>query len=163
MKGLYLVLLLAGNLFSQTATEAVVSDSMMTLDGIIFPIPITIEATDISTTDSVSLWVTQSDIDSSWVMIVGTTAVTGIDSGHYLTLDFQGFQDCQGDDLMFNYVSDQIQEIDRASFGDSQASDYLIQAPEVLKAYQWMRRNRGNKYTIHQMVVRVNRWYQGGD
>ena len=123
MKGLYLILLLAGNLFSQT--------------------------------DSIEVWITTEIDDGGWINITDGTA-----TATFTTIDFQ---DCQGDDLMFNYVSGQIQEIDRASFGDRQASYCLIQAPEVLKAYQWMRRNRGNKYTIHQMVVRVNRWYQGGD
>ncbi len=129
MKGLYLVLLLAGNLFSQTTTEAVVSDSTLVdvlVDGVTWYVPV--DATDISET-----WVTLAD-----------------------------FQDCKGDDLMFNYVSGRIQEINISEFGDKQASYYLIQAPEVLKAYQCMRKNRGSKYTIHQMAVRVNEWYQGG-
>jgi len=122
MKVLYLVLLLAGNLFSQTTS---------------------------------GVWVTQDDIDSSWVMNVETLTVVGDATS-------VEFQDCKGDDLMFNYISGQIQEVDRMSFVDRQASMYLIQAPEVLEAYQWMRKNRGNKYSIHQMVVRVNRWYEGG-
>ena len=132
MKGLYLVLLLAGNLFSQT-TNAAISDSILA-DGIIWLTANLTDATDL--TD---------------VTDVADAIIAGMD-----------FQDCKGADLMFNYVSSQIQEINLADFGDRQASYYLIQAPEVLEAYQWMRKNRGHKYSIHQMVVRVNRWYKGG-
>lgn len=123
MKVLCLVLLLAGNLFSQTTTEAVISDSMLTegTDGVISHLPV--DVTDIT---------------------------------DYATVTFVDFQDCKGDDLMFNYVSGQIQEINLADFGDRQASYYLIQAPEVLEAYQWMRKNR-KQYSIREIVLRVNR------
>ncbi len=138
MKGLYLVLLLAGNLFSQTTTEAVIADSMVT-DGDHSITPLFID-------------------DLGWIDITVDVTTTHAIEIDLTTMDFQ---DCKGDDLMFNYVSGQIQEIDLTSFGDRQASYYLIQAPEALKAYQWMRKNRGHKYTIHQMVVRVNEWYRG--
>ncbi len=69
-------------------------------------------------------------------------------------------QDCEGDDLMFNYRTAQIEEIDVSNFGDREASLYLIQAPGALEAYQWMRRNR-KQYSLVEMVVRVNRWFRG--
>lgn len=130
MKGLYLVLLLAGNLFSQTTQPDTVYSAVFSS-----------EYTESSTID--------------------VTNLTAVTTGSGIVLTIVDFQDCKGDDLMFNYISGQIQEVNMANFGDRQASYYLIQAPEVLEAYQWMRKNRGHKYTIHQMVVRVNRWYEG--
>ena len=124
MKGLYLVLLLAGNLFSQTIEEIVSSDSTF------------IE-------------------DLGWIDI-GTFSVVGPINPIEVDWTTMEFQDCKGDDWMFNYVSGQIQEIDLSNFGDRQASYYLIQAPEVLEVYQWMRKNR-QQYSIHGMVLRVNR------
>ena len=131
MKKVCLILLFAGNLFSQTTS---------------------------------AVWITQDDFDSLSVTY-GEITTTGVGTW---TLDVVSsvaavedeLVDCQGDDLMFNYVSAQIQEIDRSTFSDRQASFYLIQSPAVLEAYQWMRKNRGNEYTIHQMVVRVNAWWK---
>ena len=131
MKKVCLILLFAGNLFSQTTS---------------------------------AVWITQDDFDSLSVTY-GEIITTGVGTW---TLDVVSsvaavedeLVDCQGDDLMFNYVSAQIQEIDRSTFSDRQASFYLIQSPAVLEAYQWMRKNRGNEYTIHQMVVRVNAWWK---
>ena len=129
MKVLYLVLLFAGNLFSQTTQPDTVYSAVFSSE------------------------------HGAHLEMYNMRTITAVT--HVGMVEFE-LQDCKGDDLMFNYQVGQIQEINIADFGERQASFYLIQAPEVLEAYQWMRRNRGHKYTIHQMVVRVNRWYEGG-
>ena len=85
----------------------------------------------------------------TWATVTGT-GVTDVEIA--IT-----FEDCKGDDLMFNYRTEQIQEINRGAFGDSEAKMFLIQTPLALASYQWMRKNR-TQYTIWETVVRVNRF-----